>query len=191
MNQRGTANVLGLLAVLAATAVVITVVMLLVTGVAQRSILPRLKSRAEQAVPEATEVSPTIQEVVARTSVGEPVATSAADSLRALRSQLRLEQDRLAERESELQQAISEWRLLREADEGDVATRIAALAKIYSSMKPEAAARVLVRLDDETFERVLAKIDKRQAGKILSLIDPERVARLTRRASRTGLDGIS
>jgi flagellar motility protein MotE (MotC chaperone) len=153
VNQKGAASIFGLLAIFAATAVVITVVMLLVTGVAQRAILPRLKQRAQQAVPP-------------------------------LRSQVRLEQTALAEQASELEDVIAEWKRLRSVDDTEAAKRIAAMAKLYSNMKPEAAARVLVRLDDETFAKVLAKIDKRQAGKILSLIDPERVARLTERAAQ-------
>jgi len=191
VSQRGAINVLGLVAIFAATAVLLTVVMLFVTGVAQRTIIPRLQQRAEQAVAEPAEGAASSPAAAEPSSAPPPAGSEATpfDSLRALRAQIRVEQARLEARSDTLAAQIAEWKQLRAAAENAAGERVAALAKIYATMKPEAAARALVRLDDETFERVLARIDRRQAGKILSLIDPERVARLTRRAARpTGVD---
>ncbi|MBM3317135.1 MAG: hypothetical protein FJY75_04700, partial [Candidatus Eisenbacteria bacterium] len=105
-----------------------------------------------------------------------------ADSLRALRAQVRLEQEALAARSAELEGRIESWKALQQADDDAHARQIASLARVYSAMKPEAAARVLVRLDEATFEQIVARLEPRAAGKILALIDPERVARLARPA---------
>jgi flagellar motility protein MotE (MotC chaperone) len=178
VNQRGAANIGGLLAVFAATSVLLTVAILFATGIAQQTILPRLKARAAQAAPEPAAVA----------AAGETASVPAGgeaevDSLRALRTQVKLEQEQLASRAAELQTTIAQWKTEQQARDTEAAKRIAGLAKIYSTMKPEAAARVLVRLDDATFEQVVAKLDKRQAGKILALIDPDRLARLTQQGA--------
>lgn len=178
MNQRGAANVGGLLAVFAATSVLLTVAILFATGIAQQTILPRLKARAAQTAPAPAAVA------VAGGLASVPAGGEAeVDSLRSLRMQVKLEQEQLASRAAELQTTIAQWKTGQQERDTDAAKRIAGLAKIYSTMKPEAAARVLVRLDDATFEQVVAKLDKRQAGKILALIDPDRIARLTQQGA--------
>jgi flagellar motility protein MotE (MotC chaperone) len=174
VNQRGAVGVGGLLAVFAATSVLLTVAILFATGIAQQTILPRLKARAAQTAPAPATVA----------TAGEPVSApdgggAEVDSLRALRMQVQLEQEQLAARAGELQTTIAQWKTEQQGRDAEATKRITAMAKIYSTMKPEAAARVLVRLDDATFEQVVAKLDKRQAGKILALIDPDRLARLT------------
>ena len=70
----------------------------------------------------------------------------------------------------------------------DAEERIAGLAKVYSSMKPQAAARVMVNLDDDTFKRVLDKLSVRQAAKVLAYVDPVRVARITQEAAVSASD---
>jgi flagellar motility protein MotE (MotC chaperone) len=187
VNQRGSVSIFGLLAVFAATSVLLTAVILFATGIAQNAIIPRLKARAEEAPqPAASEAA----EPEARGEAAVPVLGGGmeADSLRAVRMQVKLEQEQLAARTAELQAAMAEWKAKQQTLDAEAAKRVAALAKVYSSMKPEAAARVLMRLDDATFEQVLAKLDKRQAGKILALIDPERMARLTQQAAQTPVE---
>jgi len=193
VNLKGGGNIVGLLATFAASALVITVVMLFVTGVAQRGILPRRQRRAVPAGP-ANEPAPAgaTASAAADSSAGRAAdpafALLVADSLRALRDQVQMEQERLAAQNSALEQTMGSWQTARKESAAEADRRLADLAKIYGNMKPEAAARVLARLDDETFERVLARIEKRQAAKILALLDPERVARLTRRAAAGGED---
>lgn len=187
MNQRGSASIVGLLVVFAATSMLLTVVILFATGIAQETILPRLRARAASAAP----VLPAPVEAPAAEAAAQTGGSAQADSLRALRAQLRIEQEELAARTAALEQRISDWQALQEEQDASDAQRIAGMARIYSSMKPEAAARVLVRLDDATFEQVVAKLDKRAAGKILALIDPDRVARLVHSSAPAGLGAES
>ncbi|MCK4412067.1 MAG: hypothetical protein KAY32_00850 [Candidatus Eisenbacteria sp.] len=179
MNQRGGTGILGLLAVFAATAIVLTVVMLFATGVAQRTLIPRLQQRAANAV-SAPVSAPAPEAAVAPLFDTGAVAV---DSLRIVRRQLSLEEGRIAAQTAALRELLDQWAARRAEADAETAQRIASLAKVYSNMKPEAAARVMVRLDDEVFEQVFRQLDKRQAGKVLALIDPERVARMTRRVA--------
>lgn len=183
MSQRAAASVGGMLVVFAATSVVLTVAILFATGIAQQTIVPRLKARAAQTAP-----APAADATASEPASVPGAAGAEVDSLRALRMQVRLEQEQLAARAAELQTTIADWKTQQQARDTEAAKRIASLAKIYSTMKPEAAARVLVRLDDATFEQVVAKLDKRQAGKILALIDPDRLARLTQQGASTPVE---
>ncbi|MFH1144396.1 MAG: hypothetical protein V1774_07640 [Candidatus Eisenbacteria bacterium] len=192
MNQHGSTSLWGLLATFAATAVVITIGMLFVTGVAQRTILPRLKQRAANAVPVAVVPAADSSALLVAGSPAAPAAAPGAiDSLRALREQMQLEQEQMEQTEADLRSTISAWESQRQEADTQADGRLRDLAKIYGNMKPEAAARVMARLDDHTFERVFARIEKRQAAKILSLLDPERAAQLARRAANSSRADVS
>lgn len=60
------------------------------------------------------------------------------------------------------------------------------LAKIYSGMKPEEAARILSNLDEDTVMRIFAGMKERNISQILPLVDrPLAVALTSRLASKT------
>mgnify|MGYP006281948247 CR=1 FL=1 len=195
-RERGAAGPVGMIAVFLATAVVITLIMLFATGVAQRSILPRLKNRSSEAVP-AVPVAPATATGHVQQSApdGEHLSpdqiAAASDSLRALRQQVRLEQLRLQEQVDRLAEVTEEIESAREAANREADERVADLSKVLSSMKPQAAARIMVNLDDETFKRVLDQLNVRQAAKALAYIDPVRVARITEEAAQSAAESAS
>ncbi len=195
-RERGAAGPVGMIAVFLATAVVITLIMLFATGVAQRSILPRLKNRSSEAVP-TVPVAPSTAAGNAQQSApdGEHLSpdqiAAASDSLRALRQQVRLEQLRLQEQVDRLAEVTEEIESAREAANREADERVADLSKVLSSMKPQAAARIMVNLDDETFKRVLDQLNVRQAAKALAYIDPVRVARITEEAAQSAAESAS
>jgi len=186
-RERGAAGPLGMLAVFLASTIVITIVMLFATGVAQRGILPRLQNRSSEALSVAP---PSVLQ--AGQAAGDPAPTdrgpAAADSLRALLQQVRLEEQRMQEQVERLAAATDDIESARGVADRDAEERIAGLAKVYSSMKPQAAARVMVNLDDDTFKRVLDKLSVRQAAKVLAYVDPVRVARITQEAAASASD---
>jgi flagellar motility protein MotE (MotC chaperone) len=207
--ERGAAGPLGLLAVFVATAMVLTVVLLFVTGVAQQGILPRVRARAlralnpvpadstaaqtqgqESATQEASTSAEPQSAEAAPEAGGAPAGGAAPalsqaqlDSLRTLNDQIRVGRESLEDRISTVHQEAVRLEQERSAADEEADRRLKTLAKVYSSMKPEAAARVMASLDDTTFARVLSQLDRRQAAKVLALLDPERVARLTQEAA--------
>ena len=179
-NERGAANFFGMLAIFCATALLIAVLMLFVTGVAQRSIIPRLKARSQRAVPELVSAP----EVVSKEVDISALATSAQlDSLRALKQQVRIEQEALEQRITNIQIEAADLMSKRQGADEETSAKITKMAKIYSGMKPQAAAGVMSYLDDVTFMRVFTKIKPAQASKIMSYSDPVRMARLTKEAA--------
>ncbi len=116
-------------------------------------------------------------------ALGGDGSPSTLDSLRALREQIRVERVTLEDQIRELDATRQRLQDERELADEAATARIASLAKVYSSMKPEVAARVMVYLDDETFAQVFAKLNQRQAAKIVAYLDPGRIARLTQKAA--------
>lgn len=57
--------------------------------------------------------------------------------------------------------------------------RVSKLARLYNSMKPADAAKIMADLDDEIAIAVLQKMDEAQAAKVLAAFEPAQSARLT------------
>ncbi len=72
--------------------------------------------------------------------------------------------------------AIEEQRAKREADEKK---RVARLAKIYESMKPDAAANALINVDWDTTILIMQAMSEDSVAQILSKMEPEAAAQLT------------
>lgn len=72
--------------------------------------------------------------------------------------------------------AIDEQRAQREAAEKK---RVAKLARIYESMKPEAAANALINVDWDTTVLIFQRMSEDSVAQILSKMEPEVAAQLT------------
>ena len=72
--------------------------------------------------------------------------------------------------------AIEEQRAQREAEEKKRVTR---LARIYESMKPEAAANALINVDWDTTVLILQRMSEDSVAQILAKMEPEAAAQLT------------
>ena len=72
--------------------------------------------------------------------------------------------------------AIDEQRAQREAEEKKRVTR---LARIYESMKPEAAANALINVDWDTTVLILQRMSEDSVAQILSKMEPEAAAQMT------------
>lgn len=72
--------------------------------------------------------------------------------------------------------AIDEQRAKREAEEKK---RIARLAKIYESMKPEQAANALINVDWDTTVLIFQRMSEDSVAQILAKMEPEAAAQLT------------
>jgi hypothetical protein len=55
-----------------------------------------------------------------------------------------------------------------------------AMAKVFESMEPASAARIMRDIPDDDVRRIILTLKKRQAAKILSALDPDRAARIMR-----------
>jgi flagellar motility protein MotE (MotC chaperone) len=75
-------------------------------------------------------------------------------------------------------------KLVGESDELDK-KRIKQLAKVYSAMRPEEAARILETLDDDLLINILAAMgDDRQKAKILTVLSPDKASRVSKKIGK-------
>ena len=72
--------------------------------------------------------------------------------------------------------AIEEQRAKREAEEKK---RVARLARIYESMKPEQAANALINVDWDTTVLIFQRMNEDSVAQILAKMEPEAAAQLT------------
>ncbi len=72
--------------------------------------------------------------------------------------------------------AIEEQRAKREAEEKK---RVARLARIYESMKPEQAANALINVDWDTTVLIFQRMSEESVANILAKMEPEAAAQLT------------
>jgi len=78
--------------------------------------------------------------------------------------------------------------LVGQSDELDK-KRIKQLAKVYSAMRPEEAARILETLDDDLLIKILSSMgDDRQKAKILSTISREKATRISKKIGKSMKD---
>jgi flagellar motility protein MotE (MotC chaperone) len=101
------------------------------------------------------------------------------------------QQDRIKMVQQELEKTRTELseervkleKLVSQSDELDK-KRIKQLAKVYSAMRPEEAARILETLDDDLCINILSSMgDDRQKAKILSTLSAEKAARVSKKIS--------
>jgi Uncharacterized conserved protein len=75
-------------------------------------------------------------------------------------------------------------KLVGQSDELDK-KRIKQLAKVYSAMRPEEAARILETLDDDLLINILGAMgDDRQKAKILSVLSPDKASRVSKKIGK-------
>lgn len=91
------------------------------------------------------------------------------------RNELQLEQNRLTEWEARLEQ---EQAALQEAR--DEIASLEQLRELYSSMRPQEAAVILLDMDEAEISRLLADMPPRQAGAILALLPSDKAIAVSR-----------
>ncbi len=75
-------------------------------------------------------------------------------------------------------------KLVGQSDELDK-KRLKQLAKVYSAMRPEEAARILETLDDDLLINILGAMgDDRQKAKILTALSPDKASRVSKKIGK-------
>lgn len=106
------------------------------------------------------------------------------EDLRAARKRLLLEQGEIDTRQKEVEALLARVdEQLRGASAEKVQT-FEQLAKVYETMKPDAAAGILGDMDVETATEVLRRMKERNAAEILARFAPARAAEISKRMLR-------
>lgn len=101
---------------------------------------------------------------------------------------LRTAEAELEKRLGELQALRDEIRLMLTDLDEDREERVVALVKMFESMRPKEAARILSVTEDAVALEVLERMKRDKAGKTLAKMDPKRAADLAERIGRAALE---
>lgn len=172
-----------LLAVIVGGGLLMLSASMMVTGVAQKELWPRLKGKARelrQKIEATTAGSAAPTETTPAPAADAMVAASASpeDSLRSLQAQIQTQRRFLEVEKSELvalRASIDSLLTRYDSAQNAEATR---QAKLLAAMKPAAAAAILARMDDASMDAVLASMNAKSASRVVAALDPDRVARL-------------
>ena len=122
--------------------------------------------------------------------------TSTADSLNALQQketeirkredQLNEKEDRLNKLEREVEQKVKDLLViqkqilaLQNEKQEAVNTRVRGLAKIYGTMKPKEAAKLMENLDDKLVMGIIGTMTPDQAAAVLALMEVKKAAKIS------------
>jgi flagellar motility protein MotE (MotC chaperone) len=123
-------------------------------------------------------------------------ATTIAESLSALRQkendirkkedQLKEKEDRLTKLEKEVEQKVKDLlalqkqiQALQNEKQESQNSRVRSLAKIYSTMKPKEAAKLMENLDDKLVMGIIAIMTPDQAASVLALMEVKKAAKIS------------
>ena len=123
-------------------------------------------------------------------------ATSVAESLSALQQkeneirkkedQLKEKEDRLGKLEKEVEQKVKDllalqkqMQVLQNEKQENQNTRVRSLAKIYSTMKPKEAAKLMENLDDKLVMGIISTMTPDEAAAILALMEVKKAAKIS------------
>ncbi len=106
------------------------------------------------------------------------------DELRAARKRVLLEQGEIDTRQKEVEALLARVDEKLRGASAEKAQTFDQLAKVYETMKPDAAAGILGDMDLETATEVLRRMKERNAAEILARFDPARAAEVSKRMLR-------
>lgn len=89
------------------------------------------------------------------------------------------ERAELEEEKAELQRLHDHTEMLLKQREGLEEANLAALAKLYESMKADQLVPILANLPDDKVSLIISKMKKQKASEVMGKIEPERAARIT------------
>jgi len=122
--------------------------------------------------------------------------TSAAESLSALQQkemeirkreeQLNEKEERLGKLEKEVEQKVKDLLVIQKQilsvqneKQESVNSKVRGLAKIYGTMKPKEAAKLMENLDDKLVMNIIATMTSDQAAAILALMEVKKAAKIS------------
>jgi len=147
---------------------------------------------AKDEKPKVEAENPAPVETKAKTKPG----ISTSDSLNAFQQkeadirrreeQLKEKEDRLGKLEKEIEQKVKdllelqkEVQSVRSEKQDTLNTRVKSLAKIYGSMKPKDAAKLMEALDDKLVMGIIATMTPDEAASILALMEVKKAAKIS------------
>jgi flagellar motility protein MotE (MotC chaperone) len=168
----------------------VTVIGALNSGPETASAVPEAIARDEKPRSEAENAAPV--ETKAKTRPGNSTSESLSAfqqkeiEIRKKEEQLKDKEERLVKLEKEIEQKVKdllalqkEVQSVRSEKQETQNTRVRGLAKIYGTMKPKEAAKLMENLDDKLVMGIISTMTPDEAAAILSLMEVKKAAKIS------------
>jgi len=105
--------------------------------------------------------------------------------VREAKSRLLLETGEIEQRQREVDELLARVESRVQGMEAEQDRMLAQLARVYDTMKPDAAAEILAGVDVDTSTEILRRMKERAAAQVMASLDPKSAARISQRMLRT------
>ena len=158
---------------------------------------PDTTGEVTEAIAKDEKPVPNVQNMALAEATGKPgTRTNTADSLSALQQkeseirkkeeQLKEKEERLAKLEKEIEQKVKdllalqkEFQSARNEKQETQTAKVRGLAKIFGTMKPKDAAKLMENLDDKLVMGIIGTLTPDEAASILALMDVKKAAKIS------------
>ena len=107
------------------------------------------------------------------------------EDLRFAGRRLMLEQGEIESRQKEVEILLARVEAKVQVMEEERDRMLAQLARVYETMKPEAAAGILAGIEVDTSTEILRRMKERNAAQVMANLDPQSAARISQRMLRS------
>ena len=106
------------------------------------------------------------------------------EQLRFEERRIRIEQSEIGERKKEVEELLARVDAKVEVMEDERDQMLAQLARVYETMKPDAAAEILSGIDVDTSTEILRRMKERSAAQVMASLEPKSAARISQKMLR-------
>jgi flagellar motility protein MotE (MotC chaperone) len=106
------------------------------------------------------------------------------EDLRFAERRIFLEQGEIEERKEEVQTLLTRVEAKVQVMEEERDRMLGQLARVYETMKPDAAAEILSGVDVETSTEIIRRMKERAAAQVMASLEPKAAARISQRMLR-------
>jgi len=179
-GESGAGTVGSLIGLVLGGGLVMLVLALFLTGLAQKEIIPRLEAKVDATLAASRQkLSPKPKPEAASADSSLARKSSPADSLEALLTQMETQRKALDDEKADLARMRGTVDSLLTEYRGVQSKQTSRQAKLLAGMNPDEAARVCDAMDDASVSTLLNQMNVRLASQVLAKLDSRRAARLT------------
>jgi flagellar motility protein MotE (MotC chaperone) len=186
-----------LLSVALCALITVLIIKLAVTVIGAFRSGPDVTSEVTEAMAKDEKPGTDVQNTALAETTGKPgIRTTTADSLSALQQkeleiskkeeQLKEKEERLNKLEKEIEQKVKdllalqkEFQSARSEKQENQSAKVRGIAKIFGTMKPKDAAKLMENLDDKLVMGIIAILTPDEAASILALMDVKKAAKIS------------
>ena len=106
------------------------------------------------------------------------------EELRFAERRILLEQSEIEDRKQEVEQLLTRVNAKVQVMEEERDRMLAQLARVYETMKPDAAAVILSGIDVDTSTEIIRRMKERSAAQVMASLEPRSAARISQRMLR-------